>query len=308
MRVFVTGGTGLVGSLLVKRLRERGDRIVMLSRRPESAKQLGGDSCTVVTGDPAQPGPWMDAVKDCDAVVHLAGEGIFNRRWNQPFKDLLYTSRIKSTDNIVLALSQEPRTAAGNPKVLINASAIGYYGPHDSGDLTEESAPGHDFLARLCVDWEKAAQAALAHGIRVVLLRTGIVLDAGGGALQQMLPPFKMFVGGPIGTGKQFMSWIHKEDEVGLILFALDHAEISGPVNATAPNPVTNREFSTSLGKVLGRPSILPTPGFALRVMLGESAQIITAGQKVLPQKALAAGYKFKFPELEGALRSLLGK
>jgi uncharacterized protein len=316
MRVFVTGGTGLVGNLLVKKLSQRGDQVVLLTRRPEAARQQGGAAVTIVTGDPAAAGPWMDAVKDCDAVVHLAGEGIFNRRWSSAFKDLLYASRIKGTDNIVSALGHpsalptggEGPGVRGRPRVLVNASAIGYYGPHGDEELTEESSPGHDFLAKLCVDWEKAAQVASIHGVRVVFLRTGIVLDKQGGALAKMLLPFKMGVGGPIGSGKQFMSWIHIEDEVGLILFALDHPEIDGPLNATAPHAVTNKAFGNALGKVLGRPSFMPTPGLALRVMLGESAQIITAGQRVLPKKALAAAYAFKFPELEAALRELLGR
>jgi NAD dependent epimerase/dehydratase family enzyme len=329
MRVFVTGGTGLVGSLLVKKLRERGDQVVALSRRPDAAKQLWGDAVTVIVGDPVQPGPWMEAVSDCDAVVHLAGEGIFNRRWSQEFKDLIYSSRIKSTDNIVAALGKESRVrrdapyggAPGSPassplappeglgakaRVLVNGSAIGYYGPHGGEELTENSLAGNDFLAKVCLDWEKAAQAAIVHGIRVVLLRTGVVLDQNAGALAKMLTPFKMCVGGPIAGGTQHMSWIHNEDEVGLILFALDHPEVDGPINATAPNPVTNKEFSKALGKVLGRPSFLPTPGFALRVLLGESSQIITQGQRVLPRKALSAGYAFKFSDVEAALRDLL--
>ena len=313
MRVFVTGGTGLVGTLLVKKLRERGDHVVLLSRRPDIAKQLG-DSVTVVAGDPVQPGPWMDAIKDCDAVVHLAGEGIFNRRWSQAFKDLIYSSRIKGTDNIVAALGISSALPTGGEgpgvrgRVLVNASAMGIYGPHGDEELTEESPAGNDFLAKVCVDWEKAAQPAAVHGVRVVLLRTGIVLDKNGGALGKMLLPFKMCVGGPIGSGKQWMSWIHNEDEVGLILFALDHPDISGPLNATAPNPVTNKQFGNALGKVLGRPSFMPTPGCALRVLLGESAQIITTGQRVLPKKALAMGYAFKFTEVESALRDLLKK
>jgi uncharacterized protein len=357
MRIFLTGGTGLVGSLLAKKLRERGDHVVLLTRRPEAAQHLASDRCTIVSGDPAQVGAWMDAVRDCDAVVHLAGEGIFNRRWSQEFKDLIYSSRIKSTDNLVAALGKSaatsgnlppagqgppaflplplsgersppasplptggetppsltlPPTAAENPglrkRVLINASAIGIYGPHGDEFLSEDSLAGNDFLAKLCTDWEKAAQAATVHGVRVVLLRTGVVLDKNGGALAKMLTPFKLCVGGPIGGGLQWMSWIHSEDEVGLILFALDHPDITGPLNATAPNPVTNKDFSTALGKVLGRPSFLPTPAFALRVMLGESSQIITTGQRVLPKKALAAGYAFKFPVVEGALRDLLMK
>jgi uncharacterized protein (TIGR01777 family) len=297
MRIFLTGGTGLVGSLLTKRLCERGDHVVLLSRRPDAAKTLG-DGVTVVTGDPMQTGPWMDAVADCDAVVHLAGEGIFNRRWSQEFKDLIHSSRIKSTANIVAALARSSRPG----RTLVSASAVGWYGPHGDEELTEDSGPGGDFLAKVCIDWEKAAEPATAQGVRVVLLRTGIVLDKNGGALGQMLTPFKLFVGGPVGSGKQWMSWIHNEDEVGLILFALDHPEISGPFNASAPIPVTNRDFSTALGTALGRPSFFPTPGFMLRIMLGESAEIVTNGQRVLPKKALAAGYDFKFKTIYAAL------
>ncbi len=321
MRVFVTGGTGLVGSLLMKRLRERGDHVVLLTRRPEAATHLAGANITIVNGDPGQPGPWMDSVAGCDAVVNLAGEGIFNRRWSQEFKDLILTSRIKSTDNIVAAMLAgrasdgghdpslaRPANETGRGRVLINASAVGIYGPHGDEELTEDALSGIDFLAKVCSDWEKAAQAASVHGVRVVFLRTGIVLDKAGGALAQMMMPFKMFVGGKVGSGKQWMSWIHNEDEVGLILFALDHSEISGPLNACAPNPVTNREFAAALGAALGRPSFFPTPGFMLRVMVGEAAEIITTGQRVFPKKAQAAGYVFKFKGVEAALRDLLAK
>ena len=309
MRVFITGGTGLVGSHLVKKLRERGDQVVLLSRRPDAANQFVGSDCTVITGDPTVPGAWMDAVGGCDGVVNLAGEGIFNRRWSQEFKDLIASSRIKSTQNIVAALGKTPVADApgSSARVLVSASAIGYYGPHNDEELTEDALAGNDFLATVSSDWEKAAQTALAHGVRVVLLRTGIVLARQGGALAKMLTPFKLFIGGPIGAGKQWMSWIHIDDEVGLILFALDHAAINGPLNAVAPNPVTNKEFSKALGTALGRPSFLPTPGFALRVMLGESAQIITTGQRVAPTKALAAGYVFKFTHVQAALKDLLG-
>ena len=304
MRVFVTGGTGLVGNLLVKKLLKRGDDVLLLMRRPDAVKPQWGDGVTVVAGDPVRADSWMDTVKDCDAVIHLAGEGIFNRRWSDAFKEQIYSSRIKGTDNIVAAIS----TNTNSHKVLISASAIGYYGPHADEELTEESLPGSDFLAKVCIDWEKAAQPATIHGVRVVRLRTGVVLDKTGGALAKMLTPFKMCVGGPIGSGKQWMSWIHNEDEVGLILFALDHPEINGPLNAVAPHPVTNKGFGHALGKVLGRPSFLPTPAFALRVMLGEASEIITNGQKVLPKKAMSAGYAFKFPELEAALRDSLMK
>lgn len=304
MRVFITGGTGLVGIRLVKLLRDRGDDVLLLTRRPDAVKALADAHVHIVGGDPVQPGPWMDAIAECDAVIHLAGEGIFGRRWSQAFKDLLYSSRIKSTENIVAALSKTPPRS----RMFICGSAIGFYGPHGDEELTEESIAGNDFLAKICFDWERAAQAATAHGIRVATVRTGIVLDPAGGALAKMLTPFKLLVGGPIGSGRQFMSWIHNDDLCRLFLHILDHPELSGPFNGTAPTPVSNRDFSTALGKVLGRPSFLPTPGFALRVLLGESANIITQGQRVLPRKALAGGFVFKFNDVESALRDLLAK
>ncbi len=308
MRIFVTGGTGLVGSRLIETLLKRGDAVTMLTRRPEVAKQKWGERCTIVAGDPAQAGPWMDAVKDCDAVVHLAGEGIFNRRWSDDFKKQMRDSRILGTQNVVKALADHPTRGDGTPKTLVNASAIGYYGPHGDDELTEASAPGDDYLAKLCVDWEKAANEAAKSGVRVAIVRIGVVLDPAGGALQKLLPPFKMFVGGPIGSGSHFMSWIHADDLVGLIVFALDHSNVQGPLNATAPHPVTNKQFGHALGKVLGRPSFMPTPAFMLRLMLGEVANVVTKGQNVLPRKALEAGYVFKHADLEGALRQLLAK
>jgi uncharacterized protein (TIGR01777 family) len=305
MRIFVTGGSGLVGSRLKKRLRDRGDDVAILTRRPDAlAKEPG---ITAIAGDPTQRGPWMDAVKDCDAVVNLVGEGIFNKRWTADFKDTLVKSRVESTKNVVLALQAAPKKADGSPKVLVSASAIGYYGPHDDEQLTESSPAGSDFMAQICTEWEKAAEQAGAAGIRVVRLRTGVVLDKKGGALAKMLTPFKMFVGGPIGSGKQYMSWIHHDDLVGLILFAIDRPNVSGPLNGTAPKPVTNAEFSKALGKALGRPSFLPTPAFMLRLALGEVADVITKGQRVLPKASLDAGYQFKFTDVDAALREIFG-
>jgi uncharacterized protein (TIGR01777 family) len=299
MRVLVTGGTGLIGKRLVRRLEERGDHPVVLTRRPEAARDILRAG-TVVTGDPVQPGPWMDVVRECDAVINLAGEGIFNRRWSAAFKETLRTSRIRTTENVVAALSRAPQG-----KVLVNSSAIGYYGYTGAEELSESSPPGTDFLAQLCVDWEKAAQAAAA-GIRTVLIRTGVVLDSEGGALRKMLTPFKLFVGGPIGSGKQYVSWIHHEDMTALLLFALDQAAASGPLNATAPHPVTNKELARAIGRTLHRPSFMPTPGFMLRVVLGPVAGLITKGQRVLPAKALSLGFRFKFPNLDDALRDIL--
>ena len=307
MNVFVMGGTGLIGTSLIGRLNERDDRVVLLTRRPAHAQERWGKQCTIVEGDPMKAGPWMDAVKDCDAVVNLVGESIFARRWNPEFIALLRSSRIQSTENAVRALNQNPKTSAGNPKVLVNASAIGYYGPRGDEELTEEGLTGNDTLARVAVEWEQAAPSAKASGVRVALIRIGVVLDKGGGALAQMLPPFKFGVGGPIGSGKHWFSWIHIDDMVGILLLALDHPQAAGPINGTAPHPVTNKEFSKALGRALHRPAILPMPPFMLRLLLGQVAEILTTGQRVIPAKALSLGYQFKFPNIEGALANLLG-
>ncbi len=301
MRVFVTGGTGLVGTRLIQQLRGRGTEVVALTRRPsEAARRLAG--CTIVEGDPTQPGVWMDSAADCDAVINLAGENVFARRWNDEFKARLRDSRVQGTTNVVEALARRP----GTSKVLVNASAIGYYGPHGDEELTEASPPGDDFLARLCVEWEQAARRAEEHGVRVVMVRVGVVLDPEGGALPQMVTPFKLFAGGPTGSGKQWLSWIHHADLTGLLLLALDNAAASGPLNGTAPNPVPNREFARALGRTLHRPALLPTPRFALRIMLGEVADLVTTGQRVVPRRALELGYYFRYPMLDAALADVL--
>jgi uncharacterized protein (TIGR01777 family) len=306
MRVFVTGGTGMIGTRLIRHLRERQDDVIVLSRRPaEATKRLEGE-ITVIEGDPTQPGGWMQAVDGCDAAVHLAGENIFNRRWNDEVKTAIRDSRVRGAENVVKALARNPRNASGQPKVLVNASAVGYYGPHGDEELTEADPAGNDFLARVCVDWENAARAAEPSGVRVVLIRTGVVLDKEGGALAKLLTPFKWFVGGTVGSGRQWMSWVHHADLVGLYAFALDNDQATGPVNATAPNPVTNKDFSKALGRALHRPSFFWTPAFALRLLLGEVAGLVTKGQRVLPTKATALGYTFRFAGLDEALRDIL--
>jgi uncharacterized protein (TIGR01777 family) len=306
MRIFVMGGTGLVGSRLIQRLVARNDKVVLMTRRPDAAREKWGSQCTIVTGDPMQSGPWMDAVPDCEAVVNLVGENIFARRWRADFKELLRASRVNSTRHVAEAVKKNPRTPTGQPRVLVNASAIGYYGMHGDEELTESSPPGDDFLARLCVEWENATRPAIESGVRVALVRVGVVLDKEGGALKQMLRPFKMFVGGPAGSGKQYLSWIHHEDLIGILLLCLDNAQAAGPFNGTAPQPVTNRKFSNALGRALHRPSFMKTPRFMLRLALGEVANVITAGQRVLPKRAMELGYVFKFPEIDGALRDVL--
>ena len=305
MRVFVTGGTGLVGSRLIRTLAARGDRVVLLTRRPDVATQLGID-CEVIPGDPAQAGQWQDTIATCDAVVNLAGANVFGKRWSADYQRELRDSRVKSTDHCATSLAKNPTRADGSPKVLVNASAIGYYGPHGDEEVDETTPKGSDFLAGLCADWEKAAQPASNAGVRVVLGRTGIVLDPLGGALKGMLTPFKLCLGGPVASGKQYMSWIHYADEIGLLLFALDQPNARGPMNLTAPQPRSNKEFGKALGRALGRPAFVWTPGFAFRLGLGPAAEIVTTGQRVLPNKALAWGYQFRFPSLEQALADIL--
>lgn len=306
MRVFVTGGTGLIGTKLVSKLLDRGDVPVVLTRRFAVARQALGPKVDLVEGDPMQAGPWADKVADCDGAIHLAGENIFSRRWSTAFKQLLVDSRVKSTTHVADALKRKPTRSDGQPKVLVNASAIGIYGPRGDEEITEDAAPGNDFLSTLCVEWEKAARAVESAGVRSVQVRVGVVLDKDGGALAKLLPPFKMFAGGPVGSGKQYVAWIHHEDMVNLFLFALDTASCKGPLNGTAPTPATNKEFSTALGKALHRPSFLPTPGFGLRLLLGEVADVITKGQRVVPKKALSLGYSFRYPQLDAALAQLV--
>lgn len=306
MKVFITGGTGLVGGRLISRLKQRQDEVVLLSRRLGAARERFGTTCTVVEGDPMQAGAWMDAAASCDAVIHLAGENIFGRRWNEDYKKLLIDSRVKSTANVVQALARNPKSADGTSKVLVNASAIGYYGPHGDEEIDEGSPPGTDFLAKLCVEWEQAAQAATAHGIRVAVVRVGVVLDKAGGALGKMLLPFKMGVGGPVGSGKQWMSWIHNDDMAGLFALPLENPAAAGPINGVAPSPVTNKDFSKALGRALGRPSFMPTPAFGLRLLLGEVADVVASGQRVLPRKAQELGYQYQFANIDGTLADVL--
>jgi uncharacterized protein (TIGR01777 family) len=306
MHVFVTGGTGLVGTRLVRRLLSRGDRVTLLTRRGDHARQLFGPDVQVVEGDPTQAGGWADAVGECDGVANLAGENIFAHRWNDAVKSRIRESRVTSTRHVAGALARKPVAGDGRPRVLVNASAIGYYGTHGDEDLDENSPAGNDFMAGVCIDWEKAAAPASQAGVRCTFVRIGVVLDREGGALAKLLTPFKLCVGGPVAGGRQWMSWIHHEDLTGLLLLALDRDDVDGPLNGTAPNPVTNRQFGKALGRALHRPAILPTPGFGLRLFLGEVAEVVTKGQKVLPRRALALGYSFAYPTIDAALAQIL--
>ncbi len=298
MKIAVTGGTGFIGSALCDRLTELGHALVLISSRPAPTQPLPKREW--VTWQPSKPGKWEEAVEGVDAVINLAGEPIPAKRWSAAQKEKIRSSRINTTRALVVAMGK----AKMKPRLLINSSAIGYYGPRGDEAVVEETEPGNDFVSQVCVEWEEEAQKAESLGVRVVCLRTGVVLGKGGGALAKMVLPFKLFVGGPIASGKQWVSWIQLEDEVGLIAHVLEKEDASGAVNATAPDPVTMKELCQTLGKVLHRPSWATVPAFALRVLLGEMADMVVTGQRVLPEKALQLGYTFKYPDLTEALRA----
>jgi uncharacterized protein (TIGR01777 family) len=303
MKVAITGATGFIGKSLCPQLHADGKELVLFARDTRTA-QSSFPGARVIEWDAVAGPPPVGSLDGIDAVVHLLGEGIANGRWSSSRKRSIRESRVEGTRNLVQAL----RDSAQPPGLLVSSSAVGFYGSRGDEELDESSEPGGGFLGEVCQAWEAEARAADALGVRTVLLRTGIVLSPEGGALAKMVPPFRMFVGGAVGSGKQWMSWVHMEDEVGLIRHLLNSESLQGPVNATAPAPVTNREFSKTLGRVLGRPAILPVPALALKLLMGEMAQeLLLDGQKVMPRRALADGYRFRFPELEGALRDLLG-
>ncbi len=288
MRVLLTGGTGFVGGAICQALRSAGHGVTVVSRHPGpgSFATIGWDGVAA-------------AMRECDAVVNLAGEPIAARRWSPTQKALIHDSRLEATRLVVEAVAAAPT----RPRVLVSASAVGYYGPHDDAPLDETAPPGRDFLATVCHAWESEAMRATALGLRVVTLRLGIVLGAGGGALARMIPPFKAFVGGPLGPGRQWMSWIHRDDVTGLVVDTLADETYAGPVNATAPQPVTNAAFTAALGAALMRPTLMRVPAVVLRLALGEVSTMLLTGQRVLPAVAQAHGYRFRYPEVGAALR-----
>jgi uncharacterized protein (TIGR01777 family) len=304
MRVTLTGATGLIGPSLVASLRERDAQVTVLTRDPERAKARLGDVEAVRWELNSEPAP-ASALAGRDVIVHLAGEPVA-QRWSANVKQAIRESRRLGTRNLVEGIRGIGQEPGQRPGTLVSSSATGYYGPHGDEPLDEDAAPGSDFLAEVCVEWENAAAAARDLGLRVVQVRTGVVLDSDGGALSKMLPPFRLGVGGPVAGGRQYISWIHTTDLVGMMLAAIEDERWSGPVNATAPEPATNRDFSKVLGRALGRPALLPVPGAALRVLYGDMAEIVTSGARVLPAKPLVLGYKFSHPQLEEALRSAL--
>jgi hypothetical protein len=305
-RIILTGATGLIGTQLFAVLQKRGYEVVVFSRNPAQARSKLPGASDYVAWTPSESGPWFAAIDGAHGVIHLAGapisQGLVGVRWTPTYKQEILGSRVIGTRGIVAAFA----AAQQRPAVLVNASAVGYYGPRDDTPVDESGDPGRDFMAEVCVAWEREALAAEPLGVRVVRLRTGVVLDPNAGALGQLLIPFRLRTGGPIMPSTQVLSWIHPADEVGLILLALEDERAHGALNATAPNPEPNSSFAATLGKVLGSPSWLPVPELGLRLALGEMADVVLTGQRVLPRKAQALGYSFQFPTLEKALRDLL--
>jgi uncharacterized protein (TIGR01777 family) len=300
MRIVLAGASGFLGRALVQTLARDGHELVRLTRRPKDG--AAGIREVVWQPDGTARG-WADVVDGADAVVNLAGESIAEGRWTPRRKAALIESRLLSTRSLVAAIDG----AKARPSLLVSSSAVGYYGPRGDEMLTEADGPGDDFLGRLAADWEHAAQAAESGGTRVVLVRTGLVLEADGGALKAMLLPFRLGVGGPLGRGAQYWSWIHRADWVALVRFVLAHPTLQGPINATAPAPVTNEVFSRTLARVLRRPCLFRVPAFALRLAMGEMADaLLLEGQRVVPARAQEMGFRFAYEALEPALRAIL--
>ncbi len=305
MKVAITGATGFVGSRLVERLHAQGNQILVFSRNPAKAKQVFPantyPNLEIIAYTPTESGSWQQSIAGCDAVVNLSGEPIAEKRWTSEQKQTILNSRKLGTQKIVEAINQ----ANPKPSVLVSSSAIGYYGTSETAAFDETSSAGNDFLSTVCKEWETEAQKVKDSGTRLVIVRTGIVLGMGG-ALAKMLPPFKMFAGGPIGSGRQWFSWIHRDDLVNLILFALSHPEIEGVLNGTAPNPVRMNELAQTLGEVLNRPSWLPVPSFVLEGLLGDGAQVVLEGQQVLPKRTLSQKFEYQYSTLKPALTEIV--
>jgi uncharacterized protein (TIGR01777 family) len=312
MRVFVTGGTGFIGKAVAAALCARGDSVAVLSRDSARARAALPRGVDLVVGDPTCAGSWQERVRACDAAVHLAGEPVSGRRWNAQFRQLIHDSRVESTRYLVEAIAAAP--LGERPRVLVCASGIDYYPSADDIEahtaataedpVDESSAPGGSFLARVCRDWEAEAREAERSELRVVMMRTGLVLG-GGGPLDKMIQPFRFYLGGPLGNGRQWTTWIHIEDTVRAYLFALDKEALRGPVNLVAPAPVRNRDFARALGRALRRPSWLPVPARAIRLAIGEFAEYALQGRRAVPRRLLDAGFEFLYPDVDSALHSL---
>jgi uncharacterized protein len=310
MRIVIAGGTGFLGSPLAEVYAEEGHDVRLLSRGLPAGEArhepgTGVPGITRVGWKPdGQSGPWEASIDGADAVINLAGESIGGKRWTPQRKAQLRESRIVATRSLVAALG----SVTAPPPVFVSGSAVGYYGPSADDPKPEGAPAGHDFLAQICEAWEAEARRAENGSLRVVLLRTGVALERSGGALARMITPFRLFAGGPIGSGRQYMSWIHRTDWIEMVRWIVDTPAAAGPINATAPAPVTNREFARALGRALKRPSLLPTPGFALKVLLGEMATpLLLTGQRAVPARAEALAFHFRYPEIDQAFRGIFG-
>src|SRR5512143_1107638 len=301
MKILITGGTGFVGTQLTSRLIKDNHEVTILSR---SAKRSGEipRGISYLQGDPTQKGSWQEAIKNHDAVINLAGASIF-AKWTEEHKKAIRESRVSTTRNIVEGIPSRLQKQFA----FFSTSAVGYYGFCGDEELTEESPNGDDFLARIASEWEGEALKARKKDARVVITRFGIVMGEKGGALSQMIPLFKKYIGGPIGSGKQWFSWVHIKDLAEAFAFLLKHPEISGPVNVCSPNPVRNKDLAKALGKALHRPSFIPAPGFIVKLVFGEFGSVILEGQRVIPKRLLENGFVFQYPDIEKALQGIVG-
>ena len=297
MNILIAGGQGFVGSRLSDTLLDQGHHVIATGRSAQSSQSH--DRYTYISADTTEPGEWLKALKDVDAVINLVGESIF-KRWTEKTKQRIFDSRVLTTRQLVENLP------SGRSVTLLNASGVGFYGNRGSDELTEDEPAGQDFLAALSVAWEGEALQAEGKGHRVVCMRFGIILGAEGGALATMVSTFRRFAGGRLGSGRQWFPWVHIDDLVDAVLFALQQDDISGPVNFCSPNPVTNNELTQKLASALGRPALLPAPGFMLRVAVGEFADVLLGSQRVLPDRLLQGGFQFRYPYLEAALEDLI--
>jgi uncharacterized protein (TIGR01777 family) len=302
MKILITGGTGFVGTRLTSRLIQDRHEVTILTRSLKGRKGSFPE-ISYLEGDPTKKGPWQDAIKNHDVIINLAGASIF-AKWTEEYKKVLRESRVSTTRNTVEGVPSDPSKKI----TLFSTSAVGYYGFCGDQKLTEESPRGDDFLAQMAVEWEGEALKAEGKGARVVITRFGIVLGEKGGTLSQMIPLFKKYIGGPIGSGKQWFSWVHIKDLAEAFVFLMKHPEISGPVNVCSPNPVRNRDLAKALGRALHRPSFLPAPGFMVKLVLGEFGSVILEGQRVIPRRLLENGFVFQYPDIEKALQSIVGQ
>jgi uncharacterized protein (TIGR01777 family) len=300
MKILITGGTGFVGKQLTSRFIQEGNEVTILTRSLKESGQLPR-GISYLQGDPTQKGRWQEAIPGHDVIINLAGASIFSK-WSDEYKKLIRDSRVFTTRNIIEGIPSK----FGREVSLFSTSAVGYYGFHGDEELDEESSPGNDFLARLAIEWEAEALKAKEKGARVVITRFGIVLGEKGGALGQMIPLFKKFIGGPIGSGQQWFSWVHIKDLAEAFAFLIKHPEIAGPVNICSPNPVKNKDLAKALGRALHRPSFMPAPAFMIKLVLGEFGSVILEGQRVLPRRLLKKGFTFQYPDIDKALQSII--